>query len=106
MATQLETRTFTQTAEREAELHNAQIKRRYEQLRSTEESQLKESIQSAERDSFAVRNFSSTATIDRPFVQPQAPVYSHTRVESSLFTTETLEKTIASIPLDAFSYPV
>ena len=96
MATQLENRPFTQTLEREAELHNAQIKRRYEQLRSTEESQLQESIQRAERDSFAARNFGGTATIERPIIEtPQAPTYSHSRVESSLFTTETRERTIA-----------
>ena len=82
----------TNTAEKEAELHNRQIKERYEQLLSAEEAQLSESL-----GSVTAPVYNATVTPERtsnPSI-PTTPVYSHTRVESSLFTTETLERTVA-----------
>ncbi len=82
----------TNTAEKEAELHNRQIKERYEQLLSAEEAQLNESL-----GSVVAPVYNATITPERTITPsiPSTPVYSHTRVESSLFTTETLERTIA-----------
>ena len=80
----------TNTAEKEAVEHNSLIKERYEQLLSTEEAQLNESLGSV----FAPAQNTTVAPTYTP-VEPITPVYTRTKISSSLFTTETLERQIA-----------
>lgn len=89
MSTVLEER--TNTAEREAEKHNSLIKERYEQLLSAEEAQLNESLSAVftpVQNTVATPTYTPTA--------PTAPVHAPAKEYSSLFTTETLERTIAA----------
>lgn len=93
--------------EEEAALHNARIKERYEQLRNAEATQLAESISEAERAPYAATRASApTLAPERPertASYPAAPAtegaprtaeYVHTKVNSPLFTPETLDRTI------------
>lgn len=101
MATVLENR--ANTAEKEAELHNRLIKERYERLLKAEEDQLNESFLKAENEN-VVRG-SATLAPERPVERPveppverptETPTFSHERIQSSLFTTETLDRQIAA----------
>ncbi len=94
---------YVPVREDEALQHNAQIKERYRQLlQSAEENQLSESISRAERASYAPR--ASVLAPERPEERepyfapaPESPaehVSVHTRVDSPLFTPETLDRTI------------
>lgn len=82
--------------------HNALIKERYEKLRSTEETQLYESFTEAEREKayaqYAAPRASAVLAPERPaeVFKPvdNEPVFTHTRVDSPLFTAETLERTL------------
>ena len=86
----------------EAAKHNALIKERYEKLRSTEETQLYESFTEAEREKayaqYVTPRASAVLAPERPaeVFKPveSEPVFTHTRVDSPLFTTETLERTL------------
>ena len=92
--------------EDEAALHNAHIKERYEKLRNAEATQLSESFSEAERSAYsAPRASASTLAPERPretFSYSSAPIeeaprtngYVHTRVDSPLFTPETLDRTL------------
>lgn len=93
--------------EEEAALHNARIKERYEQLRNAEATQLAESISEAERAPYAATRASAPALAperpERTASYPAAPAtegaprtaeYVHTKVNSPLFTPETLDRTI------------
>lgn len=104
MATLLDNRTQSNVyaPDVEAEKHNALIRERYERLRMTEETQLHESFTEAEREKAYAQYAAPRASVlapERP-VEVSAPVtetpsFAHTRVESPLFTTETLERTIS-----------
>jgi hypothetical protein len=82
-------------------LHNALIKERYRQLQNAEETQLSESISAAHESSYqatqtATQTVDSVRAPERPeqtTYEPYEPI-GHTRVESPLFTTEMLEKTL------------
>lgn len=89
----------------EAALHNARINERYRQLQNAEASQLAESYTKAANVSYAERAQASVLAPERPsetYAPESAPAresfepYSigHTRVDSPLFTTETLERTL------------
>lgn len=92
--------------EDEAALHNAHIKERYEKLRNAEATQLSESFSEAERSAYSAPGASaSTLAPERPretFSYSSAPTeeaprtngYVHTRVDSPLFTPETLDRTL------------
>ena len=109
MATVFETRpqtAFAPVREEEALRHNALIKERYKQLlQNAEEDQLSESISRAEKA--PVASYPARASVlapERPAEKPeqyfapaQAPaenVTVHERVNSPLFTPETLDRTI------------
>ena len=109
MATVFETRpqtAFAPVREEEALRHNALIKERYKQLlQNAEEDQLSESISRAEKA--PVASYPTRASVlapERPAEKPeqyfapaQAPaenVTVHERVNSPLFTPETLDRTI------------
>ena len=91
----------------DAALHNALIKERYEKLKNAEATQLAESISEAERAPYAApRAAASVLAPERP--EKTAPAFTapvpertplgnevvHTKVESPLFTPETLDRTI------------
>ena len=78
--------------EEEAALHNARIKERYEQLRNAEATQLAESISEAERAPYAATRASAPTLATEG--APRTAEYVHTKVNSSLFTPETLDRTI------------
>lgn len=104
MATALENRTQESigVAQREAELHNQRIKERYERLMSTEEDQLNESF--SESKAFSSARASSVLSPERPAEAEKT--YTRTRVDSPLFTTETLERTLAESKAEQASAPV
>ena len=80
--------TATATDIREAELHNAQIRERYRLLRDAEERQFA-SFETEQN----IR--ASVLTPERPAATPvETPTFSHERVSSELFTTETLDRAI------------
>lgn len=91
----------------DAALHNALIKERYEKLKNAEATQLAESISEAERAPYAApRAAASVLAPERP--EKTAPAFTapvpertplgnevvHTKVDSPLFTPETLDRTI------------
>ena len=88
MATYQVTQQRTLVVDREAEKHNAQISERYQRLKNAEEQQFAEFTQE--------RAYTATYTpeFNAPVQQPQVPEYAHTRVDSPLFTVETLERTL------------
>lgn len=94
MATAVETKVVQDEALREAERHNALIKQRYELLKSASEDQINESVSSVDQN--VTRAYSATLTPERPVYTPTAPTYTHTRVDSPIFTPETLDKTIGA----------
>ncbi len=91
----------------DAAIHNARIKERYEQLKNAEANQLAESISEAEKRSYAPPRASvGTLAPERP-ARTEYPAYTapareetdaaafvHTKVDSPLFTPETLDRTI------------
>ncbi len=78
-----------QTAQVEAEKHNRKISERFEQLMNAENSQLTESFS-------AGKTFVAPIAVAPVQEEPvQNEVYSHVPVTSSLFTTETLERTLS-----------
>ena len=94
----------------DAALHNALIKERYEKLKNAEATQLAESISEAERAPYAApRAAASVLAPERP--EKTAPAFTapvpertplgnevvHTKVDSPLFTPETLDRTIQRI---------
>lgn len=95
MATVLEQ--VTNTAEKEAERHNRLIKERYEQLLSAEEEQLNESLSSVAAPVTEERESSTTYSAPVYTAPSVAPSYSHEKVQSTLFTTETLDRQIAEV---------
>lgn len=95
MATLLENQKMnTVTApDRNAELHNAQISENYRLLRDAEERQ----FATLEEERAIVNSRSATLAPERPETTqpPVAPeTFSHERVQSPLFTTETLDRAI------------
>ena len=94
MATLLENQIVRTSVEKEAELHNAQIKERYRRLQEAEADQF------AETETVATNN--ATDFITRAFVaSPTAPVqeqvpevteYVRERIDSPVFTTEKFER--------------
>jgi cell division protein FtsL len=99
MATIYETAIATEetVATREAAVHNARIKERYHQLLNAEATQLEESYEEA-RQAYA----SASAPVLAPerTVDPMPEQFGHTRVDSPLFTTETLERTLGGYATD------
>jgi hypothetical protein len=91
MATYQENNQRTLVVDREAQEHNAQISERYQRLKNAEEQQFAEfSNQGVYATTYAPER---SAPVQQPTQQPQVPQYGHTRVESPLFTVETLERT-------------
>ena len=91
MATYQENNQRTLVVDREAQVHNAQISERYQRLKNAEEQQFAEfTEQGVYATTYAPER---SAPVQQPTQQPQAPQYGHTRVESPLFTVETLERT-------------
>ena len=105
MATLMDTQTMRNfTADKEAELHNAQINERYKRL------------QNAEADQFAQKTVASEPSFVRASIAiPQAPVLENTtiteqtpqvtefvreRVEAPVFTVENLEKATVQAPVE------
>lgn len=88
MATYQGTQQRTLVVDREAQMHNSQISERYQRLKNAEEQQFAEFTQQTV--------YATTYAPERPapVQQPQVPEYTHTRVDSPLFTVETLEKTL------------
>lgn len=92
MATLTETKTRVQqtAVDSAAALHNAQINERYLRLKNAVDEQFEE----AKAEAYAPR--ASVIAPERP-VQTAAPEtveFTHTRVDSPLFTAETLDKTL------------
>ena len=88
--------------------HNAGIKERYEELKRMQESQLNESFNEAERERayntyMTPRASANVLAPERPQEKVErpapvtAPTPTHTRVDSPLFTTEKLDKTLAGV---------
>lgn len=114
MSTVFENRPVAYTPVQEDEaLHNSLIRERYEKLRNAEATQLSESISEAERTPYRAYESPRAAapalaperperTADYPaFSAPPAReegvrenTFAHTRVDSPLFTPETLDRTI------------
>ena len=78
MATLMDTQTMRNfTADKEAELHNAQINERYKRL------------QNAEADQFAQKTVSETTYARTSVLTPEAPALENTRItEQTPFVTE------------------
>lgn len=90
------TATATVFENQEAVQHNTQIKERFDQLLYTEENQINESL--AETESWALKArtygaYDSTIAPERP-AQTVTEVPTRTRVDSPIFTPETLDRTI------------
>ena len=83
MATYQANQQKTLVIDREAQMHNAQIGERYQRLKNAEEQQFAE---------FVGKNV--YATTYAPVQTPQTPEVTHTRVDSTLFTVETLDRTL------------
>lgn len=101
MATIYETAIATEetVAAKEAAVHNARIKERYHQLLNAEATQLEESYEEA-RQAYA----SAAAPVLAPERTVEVPEqYGHTRVDSPLFTTETLDRTLGGYATDLAS---
>ena len=77
--------------DREAELHNAQIRERYRLLKDAEERQFAESFEREQTVRASVIAPERPATVETPSAPP---AFAHERVESPLFTTETLDRAI------------
>jgi hypothetical protein len=83
--------------DREAELHNSRINNMYSILKNAESEQLEQLWAEAKRE--------TRASILAPEKPVEAPTYEHTRVESDLFTTKTLDRTLErAIPTQAPAY--
>lgn len=112
MVTASETRptsAYTPVQEDEA-LHNSLIKERYERLKNAEATQLAESISAAERTPYEEpraaapviaperperqANYSAFSAPPVREEQPLTGTFVHTKVDSPLFTPETLDRTI------------
>ncbi len=89
--------------DREAELHNAQIKERYRILKDAEDRQFAESFEREQSVRASVIAPERPATLETPI---ETPTYSHERVDSSLFTTETLDRAIRNNTPTASMMPI
>ncbi len=97
MATLLENQKMnTITApDRDAELHNAQISENYRLLRDAEERQFASLEEEKATAYSSVRSSVLAPERPAPVQSPVAPTeYTHERVQSPLFTTETLDRAI------------
>ncbi|MBQ8685873.1 MAG: hypothetical protein IJ514_06860 [Clostridia bacterium] len=106
MATLMEERTMHLTAEKEAELHNAQIKERYRRLQNAEADQFAEVTEEVRSETqYAVR--ASVLAPEAPAVEqtpvtqqtPQVTEFVRERIETPVFTTERLERAMENAPV-------
>lgn len=77
---------YATVVDREAELHNARINNMYSILKNAESEQLEQLWAEAKRE--------TRASVIAPEKPVETPAYGHTRVESDLFTAETLDRTL------------
>ena len=94
MATLLENQIVRTSVEKEAELHNAQIKERYRRLQDAEADQFAETETVATNNAtdFITRAFASSPTAPVQEQVPEVTEYVRERIDSPVFTTEKFER--------------
>ncbi len=94
MATLLENQIVRTSVEKEAELHNAQIKERYRRLQDAEADQFAEAetVTTNNATDFITRAFASSPTAPVQEQVPEVTEYVRERIDSPVFTTEKFER--------------
>ncbi len=94
MATLLENQVVRTSVEKEAELHNAQIKERYRRLQDAEADQFAETetVTTNDATDFITRAFVASPTAPVQEQVPEVTEYVRERIDSPVFTTEKFER--------------
>lgn len=94
MATLLENQIVRTSVEKEAELHNAQIKERYRRLQDAEADQFAETetVTTNDATDFITRAFVASPTAPVQEQVPEVTEYVRERIDSPVFTTEKFER--------------